>query len=638
MPLLRLDNLSLQFGSRDLLKDVDFTLRKGDKVGLLGRNGEGKTTLLKIIAGQIQPDGGERWLRSGTVIAWLEQSLLAASNQSVYEVVASGLHETGQLINAYHQVINAADMTAMARIQEQLDASDGWQLQQKVETTISQLQLPADAAMESLSGGWRKRVALAQALVSEPDILLLDEPTNHLDIPTIEWLEKTLQQYRGALVLVTHDRAFLQKVTNQIAELDRGSLYVWQGNYHGFLNYRAERQHAEEKANALFDKRLAQEEVWIRQGIKARRTRNEGRVRALESMREQFAQRTNKQGKAGFKIESATTSGKLVAEIENVSHSFDDKNIITNFSTRIMRGDRIGIIGPNGAGKSTLLKIILGELTPQQGKVTLGTKLEIAYFDQLRNQLDDSKNLIENVCGGQDFIEINGKNRHAISYLSDFLFSPERVRQPVATLSGGEQNRAILAKLFSKPANILVLDEPTNDLDIETLELLEELLLNFDGTLLLVSHDREFMDNTVTRILAVEGNGQISESVGGYSDWLHQGGSLSDVISESALNNNNGGTETRQVQSQSDNKADNAPTASSKGKPRLSYHLQRELDKLPSKIEALENQQQELEVRIADPDFYKSEPDLVKTTLAELSDTQNSLETYYQRWEELEAG
>lgn len=637
MPLLRLDNLSLQFGSRDLLKDVNFTLRKGDKIGLLGRNGEGKTTFLKIIANEIQADGGERWLRSGTVISSLQQSLPDADTQRVYEVVASGLGEIGQLLNEYHQAIAVGDLTAMTHIQEQLDINDGWLQQQKIDATISQLKLPADATMASLSGGWRKRVALARALVSEPEILLLDEPTNHLDIPTIEWLEQTLQQYRGALILVTHDRAFLQKVTNQIAELDRGNLYLWQGDYRGFLTYRDERQHAEQKSNALFDKRLAQEEVWIRQGIKARRTRNEGRVRALESMREQSSQRVKQQGKADFKIESAVSSGKLVAEIDKVSHSFDDKKIISNFTSRIMRGDRIGIIGPNGAGKSTLLKIILGELTPQRGKVTLGTKLEIAYFDQLRNQLDDSKNLIDNICGGQDFIEINGKNRHGISYLSDFLFSPERVRQPVSTLSGGEQNRAILAKLFSKPANILVLDEPTNDLDIETLELLEELLLNFDGTLLLVSHDREFMDNTVTRILAVEGNGQIGESVGGYSDWLTRGGSLSDDLDDSASSASVRTAGTLTTPDKPQDKTNSESTTSDKGKPRLSYQLQRELDNLPAKIEALENRQGQLEEMISAPDFYKGGPETVKVTLTELSDVQKNLETCYQRWQELEA-
>lgn len=637
MPLLRLDNLSLQFGSRDLLKDVNFTLRKGDKIGLLGRNGEGKTTFLKIIANEIQADGGERWLRSGTVISSLQQSLPDADTQRVYEVVASGLGEIGQLLNEYHQAIAVGDLTAMTHIQEQLDINDGWLQQQKIDATISQLKLPADATMASLSGGWRKRVALARALVSEPEILLLDEPTNHLDIPTIEWLEQTLQQYRGALILVTHDRAFLQKVTNQIAELDRGNLYLWQGDYRGFLTYRDERQHAEQKSNALFDKRLAQEEVWIRQGIKARRTRNEGRVRALESMREQSSQRVKQQGKADFKIESAVSSGKLVAEIDKVSHSFDDKKIISNFTSRIMRGDRIGIIGPNGAGKSTLLKIILGELTPQRGKVTLGTKLEIAYFDQLRNQLDDSKNLIDNICGGQDFIEINGKNRHGISYLSDFLFSPERVRQPVSTLSGGEQNRAILAKLFSKPANILVLDEPTNDLDIETLELLEELLLNFDGTLLLVSHDREFMDNTVTRILAVEGNGQISESVGGYSDWLTRGGSLSDDLDDSASSASVRTAGTLTTPDKPQDKTNSESTTSDKGKPRLSYQLQRELDNLPAKIEALENRQGQLEEMISAPDFYKGGPETVKVTLTELSDVQKNLDTCYQRWQELDA-
>lgn len=624
MPLLSLDNISLQFGTHDLLKNVNFTLRKGDKIGLLGRNGEGKSTLLKIIINHIQADSGERWLRSGTIISWLDQSLLQADKQTVYEVVASGLENVGRLLSDYHTAINDGDMAAMTQLQEQIDSSDGWQHQRKIETIISQLSLPSDALMETLSGGWRKRVALARALVSEPEILLLDEPTNHLDIPTIEWLEQTLQSYRGALVLVTHDRAFLQRVTRQIAELDRGSLYVWQGDYRGFLEYRAERQHSEEKSNALFDKKLAQEEVWIRQGIKARRTRNEGRVRALEGMREKFAQRIKRQGNADFSIESAIPSGKLVAEIENISHHFDGENVISNFSTRIMRGDRIGIIGVNGVGKSTLLKIVLGELTPAFGQVTLGTNLEIAYFDQLRNQLDNDKTLIDNICGGQDFIEINGKNRHAISYLSDFLFTPDRVRQPVSSLSGGEQSRAILAKLFSKPANVLVLDEPTNDLDIETLELLEELLLKFDGTLLLVSHDREFMDNTVTRILAMEGDGKINESIGGYSDWIHHGGSLSDSLVKSSASNS------------SKIRRPSVKTGDQNGS-RLSDNLQRELVNLPTQIDQLESKQSLIEQTIAAKDFYENDPELVRSKLEELTKVQNDLNKNYQRWEELEA-
>lgn len=638
MPLLRLDNFSLHFGSRDILNSVNFTLRKGDRIGLLGRNGEGKTTFLKVIANQIQGDSGERWQRPGTVISWLDQSLPTADNQSVYEVVASGLAEVGELINAYHRAINDGDIAAMGRVQQQLEDNDGWQLQQKVETIISQLSLPAEALMASLSGGWRRRVALARALVSDPDILLLDEPTNHLDIPAIEWLEQALQQFRGALILVTHDRAFLQQVANQIAELDRGALHPWNGDYRTFLTWRAEQWASEERANALFDKKLAEEEVWIRQGIKARRTRNEGRVRELKALREQHAQRVNRQGKADFRIEGADRSGKMVVETEHVTQVYDGKTVINNFSTRIIRGDRIGLVGANGAGKSTLLKILLGEIEAQQGKVKLGTKLEIAYFDQLRNQLDQNKNLIDNVCGGQEFIEINGRRRHGISYLSDFLFSPERVRQPVSTLSGGEQNRAILAKLFSKPANVLVLDEPTNDLDIETLELLEEILLEFDGTLLLVSHDREFMDNTVTQIYAFEGNGRITQSVGGYTDWLQKGGTLtaratsdeSDAMTK-ATRETSPATSTTET---SANPASNGVTS----KIRLSYKDQRELDSLPDQVETLETRQTALEQAISGKDFYTGEQELVRTTLAELEDVQKQLEHAYQRWQELESG
>jgi ATP-binding cassette subfamily F protein uup len=472
MPLLKLDKASLHYGTQVLLDNVELSITRGDKLGLLGRNGAGKTTLLKILAGEQALDSGERWIRPGINMARLEQTLPEADALSVYDMVAGGLQEAGELLAQYHHLIQGDDMDALAKVQHKLEAVDGWNLQQKVETTLSQLQLPADAAMGELSGGWRRRVALARALVSEPDILLLDEPTNHLDIPAIAWLEEQLRNYRGCLILITHDRRFLQNVVNSIAELDRGHLTVWRGDYRGFLNHRAQELAAEERANELFDRKLAQEEVWIRQGIKARRTRNEGRVRALKAMRDERNQRRERQGRADFGVEDASRSGKIVAELQHVSHAFDDKVILEDFSTIIQRGDRIGIVGPNGAGKSTLVKTLLGELTPDSGTVKLGSKLEIAYSDQLRGHLDPEKNLIDNVCGGQDFIEINGKRRHAISYLGDFLFSPERVRTPVKALSGGEQNRAILARLFSKPANMLVLDEPTNDLDIETLELL----------------------------------------------------------------------------------------------------------------------------------------------------------------------
>jgi len=632
MPLLRLDNVSLHFGTRDLLKTVDLTLRKNQKIGLLGRNGEGKTTLLKLLGQRIQADSGDYWLRPGCKIAWLEQDLPDADESSVYDVVASGLDDVGSLLAAYHHSINDGDMDTMARVQQELEAKDGWLLQQKVDTIISQLELPADALMKSLSGGWRKRVALAKALVTDPDILLLDEPTNHLDILAIEWLENQLKTFRGALILVTHDRAFLQQVANEIVELDRGTLHAWTGNYHGFLVYREQQMAAEERANALFDKKLAQEEVWIRQGIKARRTRNEGRVRALKSLRAEHSQRVSRQGKADFRIEAGGSSGKIVAELEHVSHAFNGNPVIDNLSLKVVRGDRIGFVGANGAGKSTLLKVLLGELIPQKGSVKLGTKMEVAYFDQLRNQLNPEQSLLDNVCGGREFITINGKDRHAISYLGDFLFSPERVRLPVKALSGGEQNRAILAKLFSKPANILVLDEPTNDLDIETLELLEEILLEFDGTVLLVSHDREFMDHTVTQILTFDGQGKISAHVGGYSDWVARGGKLQ---AESQTTNPASSTSISDAEPATTEKS--SPSKTTAPKKKLTYKAQRELDSLPALIEELENRQSELETILGQADFYSQEKTAQQVTLDEMSALAEKLEATYARWEELDA-
>ena len=628
MPLLRLDNASLHYGNLALLDGVSFKISRGNKIGLLGRNGAGKTTLLKVLAGDIIPESGERWLRPGTRIAWLQQVLPEADEQTVYDVFASGLAETGQLLAEYHHLVqeDEPDMNALARIQQKLEAQDGWRLQQRVETTLTQLELPADASMSELSGGWRRRVALAQALVSKPDILLLDEPTNHLDIPAIRWLEEQLRNYKGALILITHDRRFLQNVANWMAELDRGHLTLWQGNYHGFLRHREQQLLAEERANELFDKKLAQEEVWIRQGIKARRTRNEGRVRALKALRVERSERRERMGKAGFVVEDAARSGKIVAELEHVGHSFGDNQVINDFSTVIQRGDRIGIVGANGAGKTTLVKILLGELQPTSGKVSLGTKLEVAYSDQLREHLEPEKNLIDNVCGGQEFIEIGGRRRHAISYLGDFLFSPDRVRMPVKALSGGEQNRAVLARLFSKSANLLVLDEPTNDLDIETLELLEEILLTFEGTVLLVSHDRDFMDNVITSLIVLDGTGGVSEYVGGFSDWEARGGSLEGARA---------GASEKATKPKINDSAASKKQADPK-KPKLSYNDQRELGSLPGKIEKLEKQQALLEETMSAPGFFQSDHEQVQRVSKELADVQGQLEAAFNRWDELE--
>jgi len=630
MPLLRIDKASLHYGNLDLLDGVDFSVTRGTRLGLLGRNGAGKTSLLKVLAGEIALDSGERWLGPGTRIAWLQQDLPIADEQTVYDVVASGLAETGRLLAEYHHLVQThylQSMAALSHLQQKLEALDGWRLQQRVETTITQLDLPADASMSALSGGWRRRVALAQALVSNPDILLLDEPTNHLDIPAIRWLEEQLRNFKGALILITHDRRFLQNVANWMAELDRGHLTLWQGDYQGFLRHREQQLLAEERANELFDRKLAQEEVWIRQGIKARRTRNEGRVRALKGLREERSQRRERMGNAGFLLDDAAKSGKIVAELKHVAHRFGGNEVIRDFSTVIQRGDRIGIVGANGAGKTTLVKIILGELQPTAGEVTRGTRLEIAYSDQLREYLDPEKNLIDNVCGGQEFIEIGGRRRHAITYLGDFLFSPERVRMPVKALSGGEQNRAVLARLFSKSANLLVLDEPTNDLDIETLELLEEILLDFEGTVLLVSHDRDFMDNVITSLIVLDGRGGVDEYVGGYSDWEARGGSLSDAKAGTAEKSTQAATEGAVTQRKQDGP-----------KPaKLSYKDQRELGNLPAKIEKLEIQQAQLEKQISEPGFYQSDRDSIRKVMQELEDLQVQLEAAFARWSALEA-
>jgi len=639
MPLLRLDNACLNFGTHVLLDHVNFQIEKGERIGLLGRNGAGKTTLMKVIAGSVQPESGERWLRPGTQLAWLEQTLPAAESQTVYDMVAGGLAEVGDLLARYHHLVNDSadpDMQQLERLQNQLEAKQGWSLGQKVDTVISQLQLPADKKLSELSGGWRKRVALARALVREPDLLLLDEPTNHLDIVAIEWLEKQLADYHGALLLVTHDRRFLESVANKIAEIDRGQLVEFSGSYPRFLRFRAEQLAAEATANKLFDKKLAQEEVWIRQGIKARRTRNEGRVRALEAMRRERSERRESQGKASFSASQAESSGRIVAELKRVSHHYGEQTVIRNFSTTVLRGDRIGLVGINGAGKTTLLKILLGQLTPSEGEVKHGTRLQVAYFDQLREHLEPEKNLIDNICGGQEFIDINGKRKHAITYLGDFLFTPDRVRTPVKALSGGEQNRAILAKVFSKPANLLVLDEPTNDLDIETLELLEEILLQFEGTVLLVSHDRQFMDNVVTSILVFEGNGVISEHVGGYGDWVAHGGSL--AMLEKGRDRGPDKTPPKpQDKTIQPEFAANATPRDPAARRKLSYREQRELEQQLKLIDELEARQQALQESLSSPTFYQQERKLVDATLKDAADTQARLDEAYRRWEELES-
>ena len=633
MALLRLNEAELHFGTQVILDKLNLTISKGERLGLLGRNGVGKTTLFKVLTGEQHLDDGERWIDPAVKMSRLEQELPLEGQTSVFDWVAGGLLEVGELLVKYNQVLSSNDANALeelSSLQLALDANDGWHGQNRVETTLTQLGLNGEEYLADLSGGWRRRVALARALVSEPDLLLLDEPTNHLDIPTIVWLEQQLRSFRGAIVLITHDRRFLQAIANRIGELDRGLLSVWDGSYREFLKHRAEQLAAEETAKALFDKKLAQEEVWIRQGIKARRTRNEGRVRRLEAMRQERSARRQQTGKANINVGTGALSGKLVVEANEAGVNFGDHAVIKNVNTIIQRGDRIGIVGRNGAGKTTLIKMLLGDLAPSAGTIKIGSKLEVAYSDQLRGHLNPEGTLIDNICGGQEFIEIDGKKRHAIGYLGDFLFSPDRVRAPTKVLSGGERNRAILAKLFTQPANLLVLDEPTNDLDIETLELLEEVLLEFKGTILLVSHDRDFMDRVVTSLLVINESGEIEEQAGNFSDWESRGGVLGSSDTRIAEAN-------KPQLSQGIAPTPKGPSSLTKSPPKkLSYKQTRELESLPDQIAQLENEQASLEARTADPSFYTGDSGEVAETLERLSQVTNSLDAALERLIELE--
>ncbi|MFM9271812.1 ATP-binding cassette domain-containing protein [Halomonas elongata] len=641
MTLLRLERLQLAYGPQVLLDGADLVLEKGERLALVGRNGTGKSTLLKLVAGEITPDGGDIWRAPGLKIGVLAQELPDASGATIFDVVAQGLPEAGELLSEYHHLVQAddPDMSRMAQLQSRLESIDGWSFHQRIDVVLTRLGLPEDAEMAGLSGGWRRRVALARALVAEPDLLLLDEPTNHLDLDTIAWLEEQLAAFNGAVLFITHDRAFLSRLATAILELDRGRLGRYPGDYAKYQEQKTHELEVEARENAEFDKKLAQEEAWIRQGIKARRTRNEGRVRALEQMRRERGERRERQGRANLAVESGERSGKRVVELKKVTQRFGDEKVIDDFSIEIQRGDRIGFIGRNGAGKTTLLKILLGELEPSEGSVRVGTKLQVAYFDQLRAGLEPEKTVYDNVAQGSDRVQVGGRDRHVMSYLQDFLFTPERARQPVKALSGGESNRLLLARLFTQPANVLVLDEPTNDLDVETLELLEELLLNFEGTLLLVSHDRAFMDNVVTSVLAFEGEGKVREYVGGYSDWVRQGGKLPPAPWEGAARQR--AEPVAEAEPGGSRKApEGASTAGTSPAPKrakLSYKLQRELDGLPAEIERLEGEVAEFERQVGDPAFYQQEPDTVTATLQALSDKQAELDAAMERWMELEA-
>ncbi len=629
MSLLRLRNIHLGFGGAPVLDDIDLSIDQGERLCLIGRNGTGKSTLLKVIAGQLMAESGQIERRQHLKTSWLEQEVPTGTRGSVFDVVAGGIGERAELITSYHHVSRQMAQQSnkrledeLTRLQAEIENADAWSLNQQVETVLSKMGLDGDTDFGQMSGGMKRRVLLARALVCEPDLLLLDEPTNHLDVEAIGWLENQLLNFHGALMYVTHDRAFMKKLSTRIVELDRGLLTSFPGDYDTYLRRKQVLLEAEAEANKQFDKKLAQEEAWIRQGIKARRTRNEGRVRALQKMREQRQQRRDLVGRANMRIAEAEISGKLVTEATDVRFDCDGKPLIRQLSTTVLRGDKIGIIGPNGCGKTTLLKLLLGELKPDSGTIRLGTKQSVAYFDQLRSQLDEEKSVFDNLSEGRDHLDIGGRQKHIIGYLQDFLFSPDRIRQPVKALSGGERNRLLLAKLFAKPANILVMDEPTNDLDVETLELLEELLLEFNGTLFLVSHDREFVDNVVTSTLVFE-QAAVNEYVGGYSDWKkHVDTCARQAVQKRPEKKHAIAAQKEQVAARPDKK--------------LSYKDQRELDALPAKIEQLEAQQQQLNDEMAAPDFFRQDKQTIITKQQQLQQLSDELEQCYQRWEQLE--
>ena len=630
MPLIQLQNIQVSFGGPALLDNLNMTVNPAERICLIGRNGAGKSTLMKVLNREIKADSGEIIIEKGAVIAQLEQEVPRDMSGSVYEVVASGLAETGQLLTAFHAMneeenIGSEDwMKRFEKIQHDLESCNGWHFQNTIDTIISRLELNPSVNFGDLSGGIKRRVLLARALVQEPDVLLLDEPTNHLDIEAIIWLEDFLLSFKGSLVFITHDRSFLRRLATRIIEIDRGQATSWPGDYENFLRRKEETLHAEELENARFDKKLAQEEVWIRQGIKARRTRNEGRVRSLEKMRGERSERREQQGSVNIQVDVGQKTGKRVVEVENINYTLPNGRVlIDNFSTLVQRGDKIGLIGPNGVGKTTLLKILLGELKADSGKLIEGTNLQVAYFDQLRSQLDENRSVKDNLDRGADKVTINGQEKHVISYLQDFLFTPDRANSPVNALSGGERNRLLLAKLFIKPANVLVLDEPTNDLDVDTLELLEELLLNYTGTVLIVSHDRAFINNLVTSCFVFEGEGVISEYVGSYDDWLRQ----------KPANKKPAKKKVKAVEKKEDKATETTPVENSK---KLNFNDQQELKKLPKEIEDLESKVTDLEAQMAAPNFFKQEHHVTAAVTDELQEINATLKTKYDRWEELE--
>ena len=635
MAVISLTSAQLAFGHVPLLDHADFSLETGERVGLIGRNGTGKSSLLKIISGRSKLDDGLLVMQQGLSIAYVEQEPVFDPGMTVFEVVALGMGDQQAMLTEYEELTGKfgqgdddALMERMHVLQTRLDATDGWNLANKVETTLGRLNLAGDAKMGTLSGGMQKRVALAVALVSAPDVLLLDEPTNHLDFTSIKWLESLLREFRGSILFITHDRSFLDNVATRIIELDRGKLLSFPGNFSTYQERKRELLANEEVENAKFDKFLAQEEVWIRKGVQARRTRDEGRVRRLEALRLQRAARRDQQGQIKLDVATGERSGKIVADLEGVSKRYGDKVIVEHFTGTIMRGDKVGLIGPNGAGKTTLLKIILGEETADSGAVRLGTKLNVAYFDQMRTQLNEEASLADTIAPGSDWVEINGQRKHVMTYLNDFLFSPERARSPVKSLSGGERNRLLLARLFAKPANCLVLDEPTNDLDIDTLELLEELLEEYTGTVFLVSHDRTFLDNVVTQVIVAEGGGKWREYVGGYTDWERVRVAAPAVQAPAPAPN---------AAKASAAKVEEAPAQGAGKKVKLSYKEQRELEELPQLIASLEDEQSAITQQLNAPDFYKTNPADAKRINARYAEIEDLLLDALDRWERIEA-
>ena len=627
MPLAILDKLELAYGHWPLLDGASLVIDTGERIGLIGRNGTGKSSLMKVLAGDVRADAGEVWKKPGLRLAHVPQEPQFAPGHSVFEAVAEGVGEAQALLSAYHAVVHRlaeGDESAhdeLAELTHELEAQDAWRLNQKVEEVLARLDLPADTLVETLSGGQKKRVALARALAGDPELLLLDEPTNHLDFAAIEWLEELLKGFAGALFFITHDRRFLDAVANRIVELDRGQLREYKGNFSDYQVKKAEQLEVETAQSRKFDKFWKQEEAWIRKGIEARRTRNEGRVRRLEDLRRQRAARREQLGQVGLQLDAGERSGKVVAELEHVSYAIPGRDLIRDFSVTVLRGDKIGLLGPNGAGKTTLIKLILGDLQPDSGRIKRGTNLQVAYFDQFRNVLDDDATLIDTISPGSDYVEIAGQKTHVIGYLEQFLFPPERARARVSALSGGERNRLLLARLFARPANVLVLDEPTNDLDIDTLELLEQLLQDYSGTVILVSHDRAFLDNVVTASIAFEGDGLLAYVAGGYEDWKR----------ERAVR--------ARPQAAAARSAAKAPAAGvRREKRKLGYKEQRELEAIPEKIRKLEQEQAQLQTKLAEPSTYQQAGNDVTAMNARMEEIELELLELLERWETLEQG